>query len=93
MSILKDLYYGNIEPAQRFIKKDSEYYKIYSELVDCLEELNSTFTEEQRRLSAKIEEKSLEISCLSEEERFIHGFSLGAQMILEIINFKSDIYI
>lgn len=93
MSILKDLYYGNIEPSQRFIKKDSEYKKIQGEFVDCLEELNATLTEEQKRLRVQIEDKSLAMCCISEEERFIDGFCMGAKMMLEIINFKSSNYV
>ncbi|MBQ6819175.1 MAG: hypothetical protein IJP35_06175 [Clostridia bacterium] len=39
MSILDELYYGNIDPSARMIRKGSAYQKCNSELVDSIDKL------------------------------------------------------
>ena len=54
MSILKELYYGNIEPANRLMKRGGEYERITRQLVKDEEALVSLLTAEAKGLQEKM---------------------------------------
>ena len=90
MTVLENLYSGNIHPAEKYVKKGSRYHKLTSQQMELLEELRPKLDKEQKQLLDKVESKALELCSVAEEERFIDGFRLGALLVLEIINFKSE---
>ena len=93
MTILNELYNGNIEPAQRFVKKGSEYQSLQNELAEMAEQLTATLNKEQKQLLLKVEDVLLNLNSISEEEIYIDGFCTGAKMLLEILNYKSENFI
>ncbi len=85
MTILENLYNGNIDVVERSIKKGSEYdrlTKLASELEDKLME---SISGQEKELFEKI----LELIYGQEEilltDTFVEGFRLGAQIMLEIL--------
>ncbi|MEE1239379.1 MAG: hypothetical protein UHO61_05595 [Acutalibacteraceae bacterium] len=86
MSILEELYNGNIAPIERSIKKGSEYYKLCKAAAEKKEKLFEELSCEKKAIYESIAESKLMIESISEEEIFIYGFRLGAQIMLEIIN-------
>ena len=93
MTILNELYNGNIEPAQRFVKKGSEYQSLQNEFAEMAEQLTATLNKEQKQLFLKVEDVLLNLNSISEEEIYIDGFCTGAKMLLEILNYKSENFI
>lgn len=93
MSILEELFYGDIIPAEKYIKAGGEYQKLNSQFVNHTEELRSLLTGKEKQLYDKISNMSIQLNGISEKEYFIDGFCIGAKIILEIMNFKSENYL
>ena len=86
MSILEELYNGNIAPIERSMKKGSEYYKLCKAVSEKEDKLFEELSCEKKAIYESIAESKLVVESISEEEIFIDGFRLGAQIMLEIIN-------
>ncbi len=93
MSILEELYNGNLNPVEKHIKNGSKYQKLNKQLTESIDELMLLLNNEEKQLCEKIIDNVLELGCISEKERFIEGFRMGAQFMWEIIFFKSENYI
>ena len=93
MSILKDLYYGEINPAERYVKKESNYYKLSEQLTENIDKFTKQLNDQEKQLFEKITDSIYYINGISEEECYTKGFCTGAKMILEILAHKSDNFI
>lgn len=93
MSILEDLFDGNINPAEKYIKKDSDCYKLNEQLNKYTDDLISSLTEEEKKLFEKIEDTIYNINRIYEKEFFAQGFRLGTQIIYEALNYESSDFI
>lgn len=93
MSVLEELYNGNINPSEKYIKNGSEYQKLSKELTESIDELMLLLNNEEKQLCERIIDNVLELGCISEKEHFIEGFRTGAQIMWEIIHYKSENYI
>lgn len=85
MTILEELYYGNIHPAEKYVRKDGEYQKLTDRITRRFDKLTSTLNEEGIALLNEICEMISEREDLSEKETFVEGFCLGAQIMKEIM--------
>ena len=88
ISILEELYHGNINPSAKTVVSGSEYQKSQHKLGDLLEELEKLLNTEEKELLENIMTAWSELDCISSEERFTEGFKLGARISLEI--FEKD---
>ena len=68
MDTIKELYYGNIHPYEREIKKDSEIDRLAKLVLE---------------LFGKLKDAWSELTCLNECENFINGFRLGVRLTAE----------
>lgn len=90
MNILEDIYYGNVCPCDRDVKRDSK--------VDCLqklicrneEELLSTLTEKQKETFEKHKDAQSELYNYFEREVFAQGFILATKIMIEVQNDKGE---
>ena len=89
MTTLEDLYYGNIVPADKAIKKGSEYSKFLNLAAKNEEKLSVTLTKEQKSLFEKYKECTHEMYGISEKEAFVEGVKLGVKIIVETYTNKS----
>ncbi len=89
MAILEELYNGNINPSEKYIKRGSEYHELNVELVEQIEEFTQALTDAQKQKYEKIIEGIYGLNAIIEHERFEDGFCLGAKLILEIIGYES----
>ena len=83
MTTLEDLYYGNIVPAEKGIKKGSEYSKLLNLAARNEEKLSATLTEEQKILFEKYKDCCVEMYGIAEIEAFVSGVKLGVKIIVE----------
>ncbi len=90
MSMLKELYNGNINPVEKYIKKGGEYQKINKLLVEDIDKLILKLNADEKKLLEKIFDEMSSLNLISETESFVYGFCLGSQLILEILNYKSE---
>jgi len=90
MNILEELYYGNVSPNEKQIKRGSEYDNLLNLLCRNEEVFINTLSKEQKVLYDKIKECREELSTLSEKEMYIDGFRLGACITFDVICGKSE---
>lgn len=90
MSVLEDLWYGNIAPWEREIKRSSEYSDVLERIVQHEKELNARLNDEEKEILEKFMNCTNEMCCISEREMFAQGFMLGAKLIIEVMNSENE---
>ena len=86
MTILENLYNGNINIVEKSIKKGSEYdrlTKVASELEDKLME---SISGQEKELFESIFITRFQQEDIMLTETFVEGFRLGAQIMLEVFS-------
>lgn len=90
MKILEELYYGNISPNEKRIKRGSQYDSLLSLLCRNEDVFTSTLSKEQKILYDKVKECREELATLTEKEMYIEGFRLGACIAFDAVCGTSD---
>ncbi len=90
MTILEDLYYGNITPVERSIVRDSELDKLVKLLSRNEEAISSSLTEKQLEAFGKFKETQYELSGNIEKQAFIDGFILATKIMVEVMSYRTE---
>ena len=85
MTTLEDLYYGNISPHERYIKRGTRVDKLVKLICKNEEELNSTLTEKQKETFEKFKDCQSELAGLTERDAFRDGFILAVRIMVEVM--------
>ena len=85
MSILEELWYGNIEPTEYDTSSCKEYKKALQLVNRNEEELHATMTDAQKELFSRYADSVREFQDMAECLLFQNSFRLGARMMLEIM--------
>lgn len=85
MTTLEDLYYGNISPHKRYIKRGTKVDRLVKLICKNEEELNSTLAEKQKETFEKFKGCQNELSCITEHEAFSSGFVLATRIMVEVM--------
>ena len=88
MNILEDLYYGNVSPCERDVKRGSKVDKLQILVCQYEVELNSTLTEKQKETLEKFKEAYSELYCCFERDMFAQGFIIAAKIMIKV--FKGE---
>lgn len=83
MTTLEDLYYGNIHPYERDIKKTGRESALLRLVVKNENNLLATLTEQQKKIFQKCKDAESEMHCSFELRSFIEGFRLGMKLTVE----------
>lgn len=83
MMTLEDLYYGNIHPYERDMKKTSRESALLRLAVKNENDLLATLTEQQKEIFQKCKDSESEMHCAFELRSFIEGFRLGMKLTAE----------
>lgn len=83
MTILEDLFHGNLHPNEYF-SRGSKYSKALKALVAIEDQLEKTLNDEQKELFEKLRECQADYNIAFESGAFAEGFRLGAKLIMEI---------
>lgn len=83
MDTLEDLYYGNLLPQEKVSKLDDETKELLGLLNRNEEKLIATLSDEQKETFEKYKDCNREIYEICEQQSFITGFKLGAQIVIE----------
>ncbi len=86
MTTLEDLYYGNISPHERYIKRGTRVDKLVKLICKNEEELNSTLTEKQKET---FEKKMLDEIILEEIRKATYYARAKTHEFVEFINKKA----
>ena len=82
MTTLEDLYYGNISPHERYIKRGSKVDQLVL-IYKNEETLCATLTEQQKETLDKLKDCQNELSGLTERDAFRDGFILAVRIMVE----------
>ena len=82
---LEDLYYGNISPHERYIKRGTRVDKLVKLICRNEEELESSLTEKQKETFGKFKDCTNELSSITEGEAFSAGFILATRLMAEVM--------
>ena len=86
MDTIKELFYGNVHPFERDIKKDSESDRLAKLILGHDAALKATMNESEIELFGKFKDAVTELNCLNECEGFISGFRLGVRLLVEALH-------
>ena len=77
MTTLEDLYYGNISPHERYIKRGTRVDKLVKLICKNEDELTAGLTEKQKETFEKFKACQDELSGLTEREAFTDGCNIA----------------
>ena len=83
MTILENLWYGNIRPVEEFVDGNMEYKSLLRLVGNNREKLEATLTPEQAELFEKFYTAVNEMNSTAEVQAFSYGFRLGACLMNE----------
>lgn len=83
MTTLEDLYYGNISPHERYIKRGTRVDKLVKLICKNEESLTATLTEQQKETFEKFKDCQSELAGLTERDAFRDGFILAVRIMVE----------
>ena len=86
MSILDELYYGNIDPHTRRVQHDTQLGKMRALLVRNEDKMRAMLNEEQKDWFERCKELEGEISELQEREMFANSFCLAMRIMAEVMS-------
>ena len=86
MTTLEDLYYGNISPHERYIKKGTRVDKLVKLICKNEAELNAGLTEQQKETFEKFKDCQSEICDLTARQAFTDGFILATRIMVEVMD-------
>ena len=85
MSILEELWCGEIKPTEYDTSPCKEYKELLSLINRNEEKLRTTLSDEQKELFSKYLECVEDLHALAECMLFQNSFKLGAKMMLEVM--------
>ncbi len=83
MSILEDLWCGNIRPSEYDVSSCSEYAAALERINQVEGKLRDTLSDEQKELFTRYTESVRNLHALADFLLFQNSFRLGSQMMLE----------
>ena len=85
MTLLEDLWYGNIDPHESILTDSKRYKHLLSLMGSHRDELSDTLIEKQSETLEKYDEAVNEMHSLAEVEAFSYGFRLGVRLMIEAV--------
>ena len=85
MSVLEELWYGNLEPSEYSFSSSREYKELLHLVSRNEEKLLATMTAEQKELFSKYSDAMRKFQALAEFLLFRRSFQLSARMIIAVM--------
>ena len=86
MTVLEDLWYGNINPHEAILTDNRHYKGLLALMGKNRDKLSVTLTEQQKESLAKYDDAVNELHSLAELSAFRYGFSLGVRLVMESVS-------
>ena len=90
VNILEDLYYGNVSPCDRDVRRGSKVDKLQNLVCQYELELNKTLTEKQTETLEKFKDAYSELYCCFERDMFAQGFITATKIMTEVQNYRGE---
>lgn len=88
MTVIEDLWYGNINPHETFLDNNRYFKQLLSLMGKNRDKLTTTFSDQQKELLEKYDDVINEMHSFAEVESFTCGFSLGVRLMMESISIQ-----
>lgn len=88
MTVLEDLWYGNIRPVENFVDGNMEYKGLLRLVSKNREILESKLSPKQLDMFEKYNLSVNEMNAVSETAAFQYGFSLGVRLMMESVSIQ-----
>ena len=85
MSILEELWYGNIDPMESIGCGGSYYKELMALMAKNREKIAEKLDEEIREVLETYDDNIREMDSIAEKEAFIYGFRLGMRLATEAL--------
>ena len=85
MTLLEDLWYGNLNPHEAILTENRQYKHLLSLMARNRDELSETLTDKQPEMLEKYDEAISEMHSVAEVEAFSCGFQLGVRLMIEAV--------
>ena len=85
MTLLEDLWYGNVNPHEAILTENRRYKHLLSLMCRNRDELCEALTDKQLETLEKYDEAINEMHSVAEVEAFSYGFRLGVKMMIEAL--------
>ena len=89
-SILQELYYGNITPNDRDVKRSSAYNKAGNKMTEAQDRLYEALDKPQAELLKTFSDAYSELLSLDSMEMWVLGFKMGIRIGMEVMELKTD---
>ncbi len=86
MSILEELYYGNVDLHIQHVQADAQLRKIQALLIRDEDKMRSMLDKDQTDWFERCKELGGEVSELQEREVFAKGFCLAVRIMAEVMS-------
>ena len=83
MTVIEDLWYGNINPHETFLDNNRYFKQLLSLMGKNRDKLTTTFTDQQKELLEKYDDVINEMHSNAEVEAFKYGFRLATMLFIE----------
>ena len=83
MTLLEDLWYGNVNPHEAILTENRRFKHLLSLMGRKRDELSETLTDKQLETLEKYDEAMNEMNSVAEIEAFSCGFRLGVRLMIE----------
>ena len=83
-SMIQELWHGNIIPGEDSRNNSKEMKELHGYMARHHEDLEKTFTDEQKEIFEKFHDCWSEYASLAEEAIFAYAFKLGARLTMEV---------
>ena len=85
MSILEELWYGNVNPGELNIKKHSPCKELLALMIRHQDDLLSRLNEEEKEIFEKYADTASEMYSHTNLAAFVSGFTLGVKIRVEAL--------
>ena len=85
MTILEDLWYGNVRPTERSIVRGSKLDNLMKLICQNEDDLMGGLTEKQKESFEKFKDCQSEITDYLETEAFARGFTIAVKLMVEVM--------
>ena len=85
-NMIKELWYGNILPAEKPMPPGSPLYRTTNKVVAAEQAVEDALPAEKKELLLVLENAQFELSNMLETNAFIDGFRLGAKLVFDIFS-------
>ena len=88
MTVLEDLWYGNINPNEAIQQDDKRFKSLLSFMGKNCDKLSDTLTDQQKATLANNDDAINEMHSLTEQAAFRYGFSIGVRLMTESVSIQ-----